>query len=383
MFIRKKKNKSGSISVQIISKPKGKYKVVKTIGSSSDEEDLVLLLAKAKAELEKIKGQQNLFVSKKDISIESYISTLNNSNVRVVGPEIVFGRIYDAIGFNKIEVELFRHLVISRLAFPLSKLKTIDYLYRYQGVMLNVSKIYRFMDNLNESLKERVEQISYKHTLKILGNKISVVFYDMTTLYFETSDEDDLRKMRFSKDGKNQNPQIFIGLLVGSGGLPIGYDIFEGNIYEGNTLIPVLEKLSAKFNLSKPIVVADAGILSNKNIEQLEEQKYQYILGARIKNESKKVKQEITTKKLKNDENRIIKKESGQRLIITYSDKRASKDEHNRKRGLVRLEKRISSGKLTKADINNRGYNKYLKIEGKLNVKIDYDKFEDDKNGMD
>lgn len=365
--------------MQIISKTGGKYKIVKTIGSSSRQEDLVLLLSKAKAELEKIKGQQNLFVSEKDISIESYLSTLNNSNIRVVGPEIVFGKIYDAIGFNKIEEELFRHLVISRLAFPLSKLKTIDYLYRYQGVTLNVSKIYRFMDNLNENLKERVEQISYKHTLKILGNKISVVFYDMTTLYFESSDEDDLRKMGFSKDGKNQNPQIFIGLLVGSGGLPIGYDIFEGNIYEGHTLIPVLEKLSAKFNLSKPIVISDAGILSNKNIKQLEEQKYQYILGARIKNESKKIKQEITKKKLKNYENRIIKKESGQRLIITYSDKRASKDEHNRKRGLVRLEKRVSSGQLTKADINNRGYNKYLKIEGKLNVKIDYDKFEDDK----
>lgn len=226
MFIRKKKNNSGSISVQIISKAGGKYKVVKTIGSSSDEEDLILLLAKAKDELEKIKGQQNLFVSEKDINIESYLSALNNSNIRVVGPEIVFGKIYDAIGFNKIGEELFRHLVISRLAFPLSKLKTIDYLYRYQGVTLNVSKIYRFMDNLNENLKERVEQISYKHTLKILGNKISVVFYDMTTLYFESSDEDDLRKMGFSKDGKNQNPQIFIGLLVGSGGLSIGYDIF-------------------------------------------------------------------------------------------------------------------------------------------------------------
>lgn len=312
MFIRKKKNKSGSISIQIISKAKGKYKLVKTIGSSSDEEELIILLSKANYELEKIKGQQNLFVSEKDIRIESYLSTSNNSNIRVVGPEIVFGKIYDAIGFNKIEEKLFRHLVISRLVFPLSKLKTIDYLYRYQGVTLKLSNIYRFMDKLNSSLKERVEQISYKHTLKILDDKISVVFYDMTTLYFETSDEDDLRKMGFSKDGKNQNPKIFIGLLVGSGGLPIGYDIFEGNIYEGNTLIPVLEKLSAKFNLSKPIVVADAGILSIKNIEQLEEQQYQYILGARIKNENKKLKQEITKNKLKNDKNRIIKKKSGQ-----------------------------------------------------------------------
>ena len=379
MFIRKKPNKSGSASIQIISKSRGKYRVVKTIGSSSTEKGIMLLLHQAKHELEKIVGQRSLFISENDNLIESFLSTLSNANIRVVGPEIVFGKIYNAIGFNSIKEELFKHLVISRLAFPLSKLKTIDYLYRYQGISVNISKIYRFMDKLNNSLKELVEQITYKHTLKLLRNKISVVFYDMTTLYFEASDEDDLRKTGFSKDGKPQNPQIFIGLLVGTGGLPIGYDIFEGNIYEGNTLIPVLEKLSKKFNLSKPIVVADAGLLSTNNIQLLEKSGYQYILGARIKNESKEIKQQITKLLLKNDEYKIIKKQTGQRLVITYSDKRAAKDEFNRNRGLARLEKRIKSGKLTKANINNRGYNKYLRIEGKVNVKIDYDKFENDK----
>ena len=84
--------------------------------------------------------------------------------------------------------------------------------------------------------------------------EISIVFYDMTTLYFEASDEDDLRKTGFSKDGKHMNPQIFLGLLVGLGGYAIGYDIYEGNIYEGNTLIPFLENIGKKYGLSKPIV---------------------------------------------------------------------------------------------------------------------------------
>ena len=100
------------------------------------------------------------------------------------------------------------------------------------------------MDKLNNNLKDKVEQITYRHTLELLNNKISVVFYDMTTLYFEASDEDDLRKTGFSKDGKHQKPQIFLGLLVGLGGYAIGYDIFEGNIFEGHTLIPTLEKIS-------------------------------------------------------------------------------------------------------------------------------------------
>ena len=333
----------------------------------------------AKHELNNIQKQTSLFLSQEDSKIESFLSTLNNANVRVIGPELVFGKIYNKIGFNAIRESLFRHLVIARLSFPLSKLKTIDYLYRYQGVCLNIDSIYRFMDKLSNSLKDQVEQISYRHTLKLLNNKIIVVFYDMTTLYFEASDEDDLRKTGFSKDGKHQNPQIFLGLLVGLGGYAIGYDIFEGNIYEGHTLIPTLEKLSKKFNLSKPVVVADAGLLSTENIDLLEENGYKYILGARIKNETKKIKQQIIESTLKNDEYKTIKKDIGQRLIITYSEKRAEKDEHNRKRGLQRLEKRINSGKLTKSNINNRGYNKYLKMEGEIKIGIDYDKFEEDK----
>ena len=379
MFIREKPNKSGSVSIQIIEKRGRKNKVIKTIGSSKTQEGKILLLHQARHELNKLKNQMSLFVSEEDATIEGYLNTLNNSNIRVIGPELVFGKLYNHIGFNKIEEELFRHLVISRLVFPLSKLKTVDYLYRYLGVTLEISSIYRFMDKLNNRLKDQVERISYNHTLKLLKKNISVIFYDMTTLYFEASDEDELRRTGFSKDGKHQNPQIFLGLLVGLGGYAIGYEIFEGNIYEGHTLIPVLEKLSKKFDLSKPVVVADAGLLTNDNIIDLKENGYKYILGARIKNESEKIKKQIVESGLKDNEFKIIKKSPGQRLIISHSDKRARKDENNRERGLHRLKKRIKSGKLTKSSINNRGYNKYLKLEGEIDVTIDYDKFEADK----
>jgi transposase len=73
----------------------------------------------------------------------------------------------------------------------------------------------------------------------------------------ESSDEDDLRRTGFSKDGKHQCPQIFLGLLVASGGNPISYEIFEGNIFEGNTFIPVLQNVEKKYDLGKPIVIAD------------------------------------------------------------------------------------------------------------------------------
>jgi transposase len=197
----------------------------------------------------------------------------------------------------------------------------------------------------------------------------------MTTLYFEASDEDDLRKAGFSKDGKHQNPQIYIGLLVGLGGYAIGYDIFEGNTYEGHTLIPFLEKISKKFNLNKPIVIADAGLLSTENIKALEQQEYEYIIGGRLKNESETIKQQILNNNFIDGTTICIQKNENTRLIINYSSNRATKDEHNRKRGLARLEKQIKAGRLTKSNINNKGYNKYLKMIGDVVIEIDYQKY--------
>lgn len=296
MFLRKLKNRSGSTSYQIISKTSGKYKVVKTIGCAHTEQEAVKLTFLAKQEIERLTAQQTLFISEQDTLLEQVMGSLSNASIRTVGPELIFGKIYDHIGFNDLNEDLFRYLVIARLAFPLSKLKTIEYLYRYQGVHLNIDTVYRFLDKLNNKLKDKVEQISFNHTLKVLKGNISVVFYDMTTLYFEASDEDDLRKTGFSKDGKAQNPQIFLGLLVGLGGYAIGYDIFEGDTYEGHTLIPFLEKISKKFNLSKPIIVADAGLLSNDNIKALQDQNYEYIIGGRLRNEPKKIKEQILFK---------------------------------------------------------------------------------------
>ena len=223
-----------------------------------------------------------------------------------------------------------------------------------------------------------MEQIAFAHTRKILNDNLSVVFYDMTTLYFEASDEDDLRKTGFSKDGKHQCPQIYIGLLVGLGGYAIGYDIFDGNIYEGDTLIPFLKNISGKFDIAQPIVIADAGLLSKYNIKALEKENYQYILGGKIKNESVSLKAQILSDRYSDGTIKQFKVNESTRLIVSYSDKRAKKDAYNRKRGLERLEKNLKAGKLTKSSINNRGYNKYLQMEGKVNITIDYRKYEQD-----
>jgi len=164
MFIREVKNRSGSVSVQVISKARGVYRVLKTIGCGTTRHEIDHLKLAARQEIDLLEARSSLFVFENDLLIEASISSLSNSSIRTVGPELVFGRIYDYIGFGRIHEELFRHLVISRLAFPLSKLKTTEYLYRYQGQRIDVNSVYRFLDKLNDSLKPVVEQIAFEHT---------------------------------------------------------------------------------------------------------------------------------------------------------------------------------------------------------------------------
>jgi transposase len=378
MFIRKKPNKSGSISVQIIQKNNGKYKVLKTIGSSKDLIEIEFLVQKGQKQINELEKKTELpFYAKQEFEfVDSFVEYIDA--IKLVGPELLLGKIFDEIGFNQIKDELFRHLVITRLVYPVSKLKTVDYLYKYKGIEVSVYSIYRYLDKLHREQLEKVKEISLNHTLKLFEGKIAVVFYDVTTLYFEAKEEDDFRKTGFSKDGKHQQPQIVLGLLVSQNGYPLDYDVFEGNKYEGDTLLPVIEHFEKKHKPEQLIVVADAGLLSTKNIQIIINRKYQYILGARIKNESLPIKKQILSAKLNDNQSIIIDREDGSRLILSYKKARALKDKDNRKKGLEKLEKKVISGKLSKESINNKGYNKYLKLEGETKISIDYQKYEDD-----
>src|SRR6185312_2842455 len=353
MYWRKKKNKSGVVSIQVIDKSSGKYKLIKTIGSSAVEAEIVKLTQQAQEFINSYGGQQQLdFILGDD---GRYFESIyeNIQQVQLLGPELVLGKLFDEIGFNAIKEELFRYLVIARLIYPVSKLKTIDYLQKYKGITLHVNDIYRYMDQLHAHQMRQVQQINFDHTIRILGGKLTVVFYDVTTLYFEAPDEDDLRRTGFSKDGKHNEPQIVLGLLVSENGYPLDHEIFEGDKFEGHTMLPVIEAFKEKYKMQQLIVVADAGLMSNKNVTALLEQDYDFIIGARIKNESL-------------------------RIIVHYSESRAHKDAYNRNKGMERLKKLLNTGKLTKKHINNKGYNKYLKLEGEVTIAIDEAKFKDD-----
>lgn len=160
-------------------------------------------------------------------------------------------------------------------------------------------------------------------------------------------------------------------------GYPLAYEIFEGNKFEGHTMLPVVDAFKVKYKLDKLIIIADSGLLSRNNIDDLQDKGYEFILGAKIKNETKANKEKILALDLNHGESTVIKK-GALKLIITYSDDRAKKDRYNREKGLRRLEKQIRKGKLTKSNINNRGYNKFLKLEGEISVAIDTEKLQQD-----
>ena len=376
MFVRKKSNKSGSTSIQIIDKSSGKYKVIKTIGSSCDKIELERLFLQGQKWIDDHLGQLSLDLYNENDYCKSFINSIQQ--ITVSGIELLLGKIFDDIGFNKIKDQLFRELVLSRLSFPHSKLKTTEYLYRYHSIEVDEDAIYRYLDKLYNTQKETVQQISYQHTLKILNNKISIVFYDVTTLYFECESEDEIRKPGFSKDGKHQNPQIVLGLLVSLNGYPLAYEIFEGSKFEGHTMLPVINRFKDVYKIDELVIIADAGLLSSENVIELQSKGYDFILGARNKNESKSIKDKILKLNLKNGESTFISKDDQIKLVVSYSDARARKDRANREKGLKKLEKQIKSGNLTKTNINKRGYNKYLKLEGEIKLSIDLNKSEED-----
>lgn len=382
MYIKKKKNRSGSISIIVAEKIKGKYKALCTIGIAQTESEIASLVGKG---CQWIRDKENERYPRLDlfdegqntlIDVENFFS--NIVNIQVNGDDIILDKVFDLIGFNQIQDKEFRSLVKARLSCPSSKAATVEYLKNHYDEDFDLSKIYRYLDKVNDSHKDTVQEISVHHTMDLLGGYIGVVFYDVTTLYFETDKEDDLRKTGFSKEGRHSNPQIILGLLVSLDGYPLAYCIHEGNKYEGHTMLPVIETFVNRYNLEDFIVVADSGLMNSKNIEELEKLGYKYIIGSRIKNESEKIKQEILSFPKTDRQMHQIQLEGNRRLLIGYTDDRARKDAYNRDKGVRRLEKSYRTGRLSKENINRRGYNKFLEMDGGISVSINRAKIEDD-----
>jgi len=386
MFVKKKRNRSGTTSVVVAEKSNKSYKEHITIGISSDELEIKQFVNQGKLWISSyqrnLAPELDLFGAEKryqDHEKEIVLQILNNiENILLNGSELILDRVFNKVGFNQIGDDIFRKLVQSRLSYPGSKSATVEYLKNHFDEDVNLTKIYRYLDTLNHTQQYKIQDISVSHTQQLLGGQIGVIFYDVTTLYFETDREDELRKTGFSKEGRHQNPQIILGLLVSIDGYPLAYCIHEGNKYEGHTMLPVVNEFVNRYQLNEFVVVADSGLMTEDNLVEMEARGYLYIIGARIKSEAKSIKQWILSQPKIDRQMIELDKGGDRRLLVGYTEDRAKKDAYNRQKGVKRLEKLYKRGSLTKEHINKRGYNKFLKIENKIGVSINYDKIDED-----
>lgn len=376
MFVRKKKNRSGSTSVVVIDKSGGRFRELKTIGVSGDEKTISELCKAGKEWISKQKGEIDMFaIHEQQIEEKQAADYLlgNIENIVLNGAQLILNRVFKLVGFDAIEDDILKHLAAARLCQPSSKAGTVDYLKSYFDEDVELQNIYRYLDRLHGTQQDKIQQISVEHTRKILGGSIGLAFYDVTTLYFETDYDDDFRERGFSKDGKHAQPQVVLGLLVSRDGYPLSYSLFKGSQYEGHTMLPVIEDFVKRFSLNDFVIVADSGLMNKANIEHLELEGYKYIIGARIKSESEETKRWILSQE-KTDSYFFEMKKANARLVVGYCENRAKKDRYNRDKGVRRLKKSYKTGALTKENINKRGYNKFLEISGDVRVVINHEK---------
>ena len=200
----------------LISKRHGQYVEVKNFGTAEAAEDIDRLYAVAQKWLTTNGGQQTIdFDDLRGREFEETQRVIDNVDAAMInGTQLLLTQIYDSIGFNRIHDDALRHLVIARVSQPMSKLATVEYLKSYYDEDVDLNQIYRYMDKLYKTQQALVQNISVEHTRKVLGGRIGLMFYDVSTLYFETANTDNLREPGFSKDGKTSESQVVLGLLV-------------------------------------------------------------------------------------------------------------------------------------------------------------------------
>lgn len=398
MYVRKRKNESGSYSVMLCvgerlpGKKNSTTKMIKSFGVARNEDHLNRLLAEAesyKQNLEKNspKGKALKILSDEDISqCRSY----NTGFLDVYGH--AFASTFQSIKTKAHILDKLKNLVIMRIAEPCSKRKTAQISDEY-GMTCQVDSLYKVMDQITDPIKNEIKKTIYQRTLQLLSEKkqsIDVLFYDLTTIYFETNTQDELRDFGFSKDGKHQHVQIMVALIVTKEGLPIDYEELPGNSYEGHTLLPVLDKIKERYQIDKTVIVADAALMNKINLVELDAQGIEYIIAARIKNTKKHVKEAILdaegyqiisqvkeTESLKDVvRSKTLASEEGDTLFVYHSTKRARKDAYDRTKSLDRIQKHLNSS--TKSKLTGSLKKPYVTISKDCTIQIDEKKLEKD-----
>lgn len=411
MFVRSKTTpRSKNTSIQLVESyrvdGKSKQRVVRHIGTAGSVQKLAELKRIAysvKLELENQVMRQDALrreasVSKASLCAKTVedgwvinVAYLEESARKVLGIHAVYGRVYELLNFtnvfsrpkqNGFSASILKDIVLARIAHPSSKRSAVAILEERFGKAINIDHVYQMMDKVDDAFCERIQKNALATTLGLVGEKLRVLFYDATTLYFESFYEDELKQNGYSKDMKFNQPQVVLTLFVTQQGLPVGYELFPGATFEGHTLIPILEKLKQRYQIEDVVFVADRGMLSEVNLSYLEKNKFHYIVGGRLKSLRKLDQKTILDwvgeiREIAPDDTdhtfRFTAK-NGRQVLLSYRGSRAKKDRVDREKSIQKLHEKLLRSKNPKSLISNFGYQKFIKIEGKSTIAVDENK---------
>jgi len=409
MFVRVKSTpNSPRMSVQLVESYRNagkiRQRILRHIGIAMDDDELQRLrdlgeYVKVKLEAE---TQPTLFPaedlaqlavearqrseSQADQPLNVNLKKLREEQRVVAGIHEVFGEVYRDVGFGNLmgarrkaaERNLF-HTVMGRLANPQSKRATVAALEADFGVHLNLQSVYRMMDSIDKNVIDKAKRMACETANNLLRCPVQLLFYDCTTLYFESFTEDDLKKNGYSKDMKFNQPQVVLGLLATEEGLPVDYEVYPGNQFEGDTLETAINNIREKYDLTQVVFTADSAMLSKDNLELLDKLEVQYIIGARLKNLTAAwTRAVLDTDAYQPSESGAPYQQirewdygAGRRLIVTYSQKRADKDRHDREKAVEKLRAKIAKSENPASLISNYGYKRFLRIQGDSKIVLE------------
>ena len=419
MFIREKIRKTGMRAIQIVENrregDKIKQVVIRHIGQAENDRELVELKKLAHSillEREQRRETSLPLFDMEEVKNRRIVEEVIEDTVRVKdlreeqrltdGISDVFGSLYRDLQLDTVLSgtrrdeqwnSILKSCVLGRLARPRSKRNTSLFLDEEYGVEIPLEKIHRMMDRFFPRIDEAKERV-VRSTTALFQEKVDVLFFDVTTLYFESLDDDELRDFGFSKDCKFKEVQVVLALVTTRYGLPITYEVFPGDTFEGHTLQVAIEKLKQRFAVENILIVADRAMFNRKNLDWMDSEKIRYIVAAKLRSLSKELKDRIIGSALyapTEVENELhwVREFAfkDRRLIVSWSHERAHRDAAQRTRLIDRLFKKMKNGKIGLQDlVTNKGTRKFLKIENTSAIidetKIDRDKEWDGLHGV-
>ena len=341
LTIRQTKTSSSATAVQVVRNRGKKREVLHHVGSAHTADELSAMLKAAEIWAEQHREQPSLFVQVEPVEPQSPAFGL--SDVRLVGVTHRFARdilmaCASRCGLGDLP-ELYRDLALMRIIEPTSKLRTIELLQQYFNVRYAQRTVYRALPKLLE-MQGVIEEASTQTARQELDEAFNLVLYDVTTLYFESFKDYDLQRPGFSKDNKPQQPQIVVGLITTRSGFPLMHEVFEGNTFEGHTMLEIVGKFQKRVGQAKPVIVADAAMLSKDNMLKLGAQGYRYFVGARLANASSRFIEQIHAELPRLDKaNQRFEEVYDDNTVTTiceYSEVRYKKDRRDFERQIAR-----------------------------------------------